>query len=626
MKENHRFSVNLSEDSLHLLYPSALPDDVQAVQQSLFMTLRGIIMNQTTTLMILDGFGYNEKAEGNAIAAAHTPNLDRLFQSYPCTILGASGESVGLPDGQMGNSEVGHLNIGAGRIVYQELTRITKAIREKTFFENPVLLEAVSRAKANDGALHIFGLLSDGGVHSHIDHLKAVIGLAAAEKLSRVYIHCFLDGRDVPPRCAEKYIAELEEYMTEKGVGKIATVSGRYYAMDRDKRWERVQKAYDAITAGIGELAFSGAEAVRKAYRRGENDEFVLPTVIAYEPADADTSDTSSQSAEVQTDGCPVSPSPQPQNSGVNGSVVVQGSPDSPSSQPKDSGCSTAACHEADDEIDISILHAHTVQSGDSIIMFNFRPDRAREITRAFTDTEFDGFERAVHPENIYYVCMTQYDASIEDAHIAFPPEHPTNTLGEYLASVGKKQLRLAETEKYAHVTFFFNGGVEEPNRNEDRILIPSPKVATYDLQPEMSAPEVKDAALKNLRSGKYDAVIINFANPDMVGHTGIFDAAVKAVETIDVCVGEIAEEIIRSGGNLFITADHGNADLMLDEEGNAVTAHSTNPVPAVLITPQGADIRLRSGGILADIAPTLLDLMQIPQPKEMTGKTLIRK
>ena len=532
-------------------------------------------MNQTTTLMILDGFGCNEKSEGNAIAAANTPNLDRLFASYPSTTLGASGESVGLPDGQMGNSEVGHLNIGAGRIVYQELTRITKAIREQTFFENPVLLEAVRRAKANDGSLHIFGLLSDGGVHSHIDHLKAIIDLAAAEKLSRVYIHCFLDGRDVPPRCAEKYIADLEEYMKKKGVGKIATVSGRYYAMDRDKRWERVQKAYDAITSGVGELAYSGAEAVRNAYSRDENDEFVLPTVIAWESEKEDTPETSI---------------------------------------------------EENDDIDVSILHAHTVQSGDSIIMFNFRPDRAREITRAFADAEFDGFERAAHPENIYYVCMTQYDASIEGVHIAFPPEHHTNTLGEYLASLGKKQLRLAETEKYAHVTFFFNGGIEEPNENEDRILIPSPKVATYDLQPEMSAPEVKDAALENLKSGKYDAVIMNFANPDMVGHTGIFDAAVKAVETIDACVGEIAEEIIRSGGNLFITADHGNADLMLDGEGNVVTAHSTNPVPAVLITPQGKDISLRSGGILADIAPTLLDLMRIPQPKEMTGRTLIEK
>lgn len=541
--------------------------------------------------MILDGFGYNEKIEGNAIAAARTPNLDRLFASYPCTTLGASGESVGLPDGQMGNSEVGHLNIGAGRVVYQELTRITKAIREKTFFENPVLLEAVSRAKTNDGALHIFGLLSDGGVHSHIDHLKAIIDLAAAEKLSRVYIHCFLDGRDVPPRCAEKYIAELEEYMEKKGIGKIATISGRYYAMDRDKRWDRVQKAYDAITSGIGELAYSAAEAVRNAYSRDENDEFVLPTVIAYESEQENTSDAASQSARLQENG---------------GDIQAPGA--------------------SDDEIDISILHAHTVQSGDSIIMFNFRPDRAREITRAFADAEFDGFERADHPENIYYVCMTQYDASIEGVHIAFPPEHHTNTLGEYLSSLGKKQLRLAETEKYAHVTFFFNGGVEDPNPNEDRILIPSPKVATYDLQPEMSALQVKDTAVENLKSKKYDAVIMNFANPDMVGHTGIFDAAVKAVETIDACVGEIAEEIIRSGGNLFITADHGNADVMLDDEGNVVTAHSTNPVPAVLITPQGTDIRLRSGGILADIAPTLLDLMQIPQPEEMTGKTLIER
>ncbi len=544
-------------------------------------------MKQTTMLMILDGFGYSEKTEGNAIAAASTPNLDRIFASYPRTTLGASGEFVGLPDGQMGNSEVGHLNIGAGRIIYQELTRITKAIREKIFFENQALVEAVRRAKEKDGALHIFGLLSDGGVHSHIDHLKAIIELAAKEELSRVYVHCFLDGRDVPPRCAEKYITELEEYMESIKTGKISTVSGRYYAMDRDKRWDRVQKAYDAITSGIGEIAFSAVQAVRNAYDREENDEFVLPTVIAYDAEGEYISDAESAAS-------------APQNS--ENAETENGS------------------------IDVSALQAYTVQDGDSIVMFNFRPDRAREITRSFVDTDFDGFERAVHPQDIYYVCMTQYDAAIEGVRIAFPPEHHTNTLGEYLSSLGKKQLRLAETEKYAHVTFFFNGGAEEPNENEDRILIPSPKVATYDLQPEMSAPEVKEAALKSLRSGEYDAIIMNFANPDMVGHTGIFDAAVKAVETIYACVGEIADQIIGSGGNLFITADHGNADLMLDENGNVVTAHSTNPVPAVLITPSGTNIILRDDGILADIAPTLLDLMQLPQPQEMTGKTLIVK
>ena len=529
-------------------------------------------MKQTTMLMILDGFGQSGTAEGNAIAAADTPNLDRLFSGYPHTELGASGESVGLPEGQMGNSEVGHLNIGAGRIVYQELTRITKAIREKTFFENPALTEAVRRAKKRDRSLHIFGLLSDGGVHSHIDHLKAVIDLAASEGLSRVYVHCFLDGRDVPPRCAEKYISELEEYMAKKKTGRIATVSGRYYAMDRDKRWDRVQKAYDAITSGAGEFASSALQAVRNAYERDENDEFVLPTVIAY------------------------------------GAEELSG----------------AECPENCGDVSPDLLISCTVQDGESVVMFNFRPDRAREITRAFADSDFDGFERSVHPQDICYVCMTQYDASIENVLIAFPPEQYRNTLGEYLSALGRKQLRLAETEKYAHVTFFFNGGVETPNEGEDRILIPSPKVATYDLQPEMSALQVKEKALESLKSGAYDAVIVNFANPDMVGHTGVFDAAVKAVETIDACVGEIAGEAVRCGANLFITADHGNADRMLDEEGNVVTAHSTNPVPALLITPEGNSLSLRSGGILADIAPTLLDLMHLPQPDEMTGKTLI--
>ncbi len=508
-------------------------------------------MKQTTTLIILDGFGVSEKVEGNAIAAANTPNLDRLFSLYPHTTLGASGTSVGLPDGQMGNSEVGHLNIGAGRIIYQELTRITKSIREKTFFENEVLRNAVDRALEKNTSLHIFGLLSDGGVHSHIDHLKAIIDMAAARGLSRVYVHAFLDGRDVPPRCAGIYISDIEQYMEKAGTGRIVTVSGRYYAMDRDKRWERIQKAYDAITSGVGETAKSASEAVQNAYERGENDEFVLPTVIS---------------------------------------------------------------------------GAQTVSDGDSVIMFNFRPDRAREITRAFVDTDFEGFSRLTHPKDICYVCMTQYDASIRGVTIAFPPEHYRNTLGEYLSGLGKKQLRLAETEKYAHVTFFFNGGVEEPNPLEDRILIPSPKVATYDLQPEMSAPQVCETALENLRSGDYDVIIINFANPDMVGHTGVFHAAVKAVETVDTCVGRIADEIVRLGGSLFITADHGNADLMTDDDGNAVTAHSTNPVPAILITPSGTNLHLRSGGILADIAPTLLDLMNIPQPEEMTGRTLISK
>lgn len=514
-------------------------------------------MKQTTTLMILDGFGKSDRTEGNAIAAASTPNLDKLFDSYPHTLLQASGESVGLPEGQMGNSEVGHLNIGAGRIVYQDLTRITKAIREKTFFENSVLSQAISRVKESGKTLHILGLLSDGGVHSHIDHLLALLDFASAEGLPQVRVHCFLDGRDVPPRCAEDYLSLLEDHMKKSGTGSVATIAGRYYAMDRDKRWDRVQKAYDAMTLGTGETASSSLEALKNAYKREENDEFVLPTVIL----------------------------------DANGAA-----------------------------------QSGRIQDGDSVVMINFRPDRAREITRALTEDSFDGFRRTAQPKDLYYVCMTEYDASLGNVHIAFPPERYENTLGQYLSDLGKKQLRLAETEKYAHVTFFFNGGVEEPNKGEDRILIPSPKVATYDLQPEMSAPQVRETALKHLGSGEYDVVIINFANPDMVGHTGIFEAAVKAVEAVDECVGEIAQEVIRTSGNLFITADHGNADQMRDESGNPVTSHSTNPVPAVLITPAGRSLTLRSGGILADIAPTLLDLMDLEQPAEMTGRSLLEK
>ncbi len=519
----------------------------------------------TTTLMILDGFGFNPETKGNAIAAAKTPNIDMLNEKYPHTLLGASGLSVGLPYGQMGNSEVGHMNIGAGRIIYQELTRITKEIVEGTFNDNPVLNEAMDHvlaAQADGAALHVMGLLSDGGVHSHINHLFAVIDMAKEKGIENLYVHCFLDGRDVPPRCAEKYIKELEEYMQEAGLGKIASIAGRYYAMDRDNRWDRVQKAYDALTSpqAAGTLtAATALEALNAAYERDENDEFVVPTVI------------------------------------LNG------------------------CGEA----------IGRVRDHDSAVMFNFRPDRAREITRAFCDPDFTGFERAAHPEDLYYVCMTQYDAAMPRAEVAFPPQHHKNTLGEYVAALGKKQLRLAETEKYAHVTFFFNGGVEEPNPNEDRKLIASPSVATYDLQPEMSAPEVRDAAIEAINSEKYDLVIMNFANPDMVGHTGVFNAAVKAVETVDSCVGDIYRAVAEHNGSLFITADHGNADTMFDAEGNIITAHSTNPVPAILITPDAADgetdsIKLREGGILADIAPTLLYLMGLDQPAEMTGTNLI--
>lgn len=520
----------------------------------------------TTTLMILDGFGFNSETSGNAIAAAATPNLDMLMEKYPHTLLGASGLSVGLPYGQMGNSEVGHMNIGAGRIIYQELTRITKEIVDGTFNSNSVLNEAMEHvlsAQADGAALHVMGLLSDGGVHSHIYHLFAIIDMAKEKGIENLFVHCFLDGRDVPPRCAEKYIKELEDYMQETGLGRIASISGRYYAMDRDNRWDRVQKAYDALTSPQSAGTFTAAsalEALSAAYARDENDEFVIPTVI------------------LDSDGRP----------------------------------------------------AGQIKNHDSVVIFNFRPDRAREITRAFCDPDFTGFERAARPDDLYYVCMTQYDAAMPNAKVAFPPQHHKNTLGEYIAALGKKQLRLAETEKYAHVTFFFNGGVEEPNANEDRKLIASPSVATYDLQPEMSAPEVRDAAVDAIASGKYDLIIMNFANPDMVGHTGVFDAAVKAVEAVDSCVGDIYDAIMDHKGSLFITADHGNADTMFDADGNIITAHSTNPVPAILITPENfcpetcSGITLRKGGVLADIAPTLLYLMGLSQPAEMTGRNLI--
>lgn len=520
----------------------------------------------TTTLMILDGFGFNPETSGNAIAAAATPNLDMLMKKYPHTLLGASGLSVGLPHGQMGNSEVGHMNIGAGRIIYQELTRITKEIADGTFSKNTVLnaaMDHVLAAQADGAALHVMGLLSDGGVHSHIDHLFAIIDMAKEKGIENLCIHCFLDGRDVPPRCAEKYIKELEDYMQETGLGRIASIAGRYYAMDRDNRWDRVQKAYDALTSpqSAGTLtAASALEALSAAYARGENDEFVIPTVI------------------LDGDGRPAGP----------------------------------------------------VKSHDSVVIFNFRPDRAREITRAFCDPDLTGFTRTARPDDLYYVCMTQYDAAMPNAKVAFPPQHHKNTLGEYVSALGKKQLRLAETEKYAHVTFFFNGGVEEPNANEDRTLIASPSVATYDLQPQMSAPEVRDAAIEAINSGKYDLIIMNFANPDMVGHTGVFDAAVKAVEAVDGCVGDIYDAITKQNGALFITADHGNADTMFDADGSIITAHSTNPVPAILITPESfcpgscGSITLREDGILADIAPTLLYLMGLSQPAEMTGRNLI--
>ena len=504
--------------------------------------------NRPTMLMILDGYGINQDTYGNAIAAADKPHLDAIFAEYPGTTLKACGLDVGLPEGQMGNSEVGHLNIGAGRIVYQDLTMITKAIEDGSFFSNEALLKAMAHVKANGSALHLLGLLSDGGVHSHINHLFALIDMAKKEGIESLYVHCFLDGRDVPPRCAEEYINQLEAHMQETGLGRIATVSGRYYAMDRDKRWDRVEKAYDAMTCGEGKHASNGASAVSSAYGRDENDEFVLPTVI-------DGTDSS-------------------------------------------------------------------VNDGDAMIMFNFRPDRAREITRAFVDQKFDGFDRKKKINNLCYICMTQYDAEMPNVSLAFPPETMTNTLGEYISNLGLTQLRIAETEKYAHVTFFFNGGVEAPNPNEDRILVASPKVATYDLQPEMSAYEVTEKVLEAIETDKYDLIILNFANADMVGHTGVIDAAKQAIEALDKCVPQIADAILAKDGQILLTADHGNADVMLDKAGNTVTAHSLNDVPLLHIA--NAPKQLKDGGRLCDIAPTILKLMNLDIPAEMTGKPLV--
>ncbi len=500
-------------------------------------------------LMILDGYGINKNTEGNAIAQASKPELDEIFGTYPNTTLKACGLDVGLPEGQMGNSEVGHLNIGAGRIVYQDLTRITKAIEDKSFFANPELNRAMNHCLDNSSVLHLFGLLSDGGVHSHINHLEALIHMAKDRGISKVSVHCFLDGRDVPPRCAAKYITELESCMRETGTGQIATICGRYYAMDRDKRWDRVSAAYDAMTVSEGFHYDTAINALNAAYDRDENDEFVKPSVI---------------------DG------------------------------------------------------AEPVKDNDAVIMFNFRPDRAREITRAFVADDFDGFERAARPSNLCYVCMTQYDASMPAVTVAFPPQNLAGTLGEYIADAGLRQLRIAETEKYAHVTFFFNGGVEAPNRNEDRILIPSPKVATYDMQPEMSAYEVTDKVIEQIDAGIYDLIILNFANCDMVGHTGVMEAAIKAVEAVDRCVGRIKEAVLKKDGQILLTADHGNADCMTDKNGNAVTAHSLNDVPLVHIA--NRPCRLKDGGRLSDIAPTLLDLMGMDIPCEMTGRSLAVK
>ena len=502
-------------------------------------------MKKPLVLMILDGFGIAPK-EGNAIEAARTPNLDKLFSQNPLTQIGASGLDVGLPDGQMGNSEVGHTNIGAGRIVYQELTRITKSIQDGDFFQNEAFLSAIENVKKNHSALHLMGLLSDGGVHSHNTHLYGLLELAKKNDIENVYVHCFMDGRDVPPSSGKDYVAQLIEKMKEIGVGQIATVMGRHYAMDRDNRWERVEKAYAAMVYGEGEKAACGLCAMQNSYDNGVTDEFVVPTVI---------------------DG------------------------------------------------------AQPIQPNDSVIFFNFRPDRAREITRTLVDPDFTGFERRNGFFPLTYICMTPYDATMPNVDVAFKKERLDNTLGEYISKLGMKQLRIAETEKYAHVTFFFNGGVEKQYEGEDRILVHSPKVATYDLQPEMSAYEVTDKMVDAVNSGKYDVIILNFANCDMVGHTGVFDAAVKAVEAVDTCVGRVIDAVLAQGGAALITADHGNADHMFDEDGTPFTAHTTNPVPLCVV---GHPCTLREGGRLADLAPTMLQILNIPQPAEMTGKSLI--
>ncbi|MDO5123061.1 MAG: 2,3-bisphosphoglycerate-independent phosphoglycerate mutase [Eubacteriales bacterium] len=502
-------------------------------------------MKKPLILCILDGFGIAEK-EGNAIAAANTPNLDRIFAENPTTAIGASGMDVGLPDGQMGNSEVGHTNIGAGRIVYQELTRITKSIADGDFFENEALCGAINNAIKNNSALHLMGLLSDGGVHSHNTHLYAIVELAKKMGLEKVYVHAFLDGRDVPPSSGKDFVKACSEKLEEIGVGKIATVMGRYYAMDRDNRWERVVKAYDAMVLREGVKACCAVKAVEDSYSEGVTDEFVVP-------------------------------------------AVIEG--------------------------------GEAIKENDSVVFYNFRPDRAREITRTFVDETFDGFERKNGFFPLYYVCMTQYDATMPNVEVAFKPQSLVNTFGEYISKQGLTQLRIAETEKYAHVTFFFNGGVEKQYDLEDRILVASPKVATYDLQPEMSAYEVCDKCCEAIESGKYDVIILNFANCDMVGHTGVFEAAVSAVEAVDTCVGKVAASIEKMGGVTLITADHGNADKMVDVDGSPFTAHTTNPVRFCVA---GYPCELREGGVLADIAPTMLKILGLAQPEEMTGKSII--
>ena len=506
--------------------------------------------NKLTMLMILDGFGENGEERANAVKLANTPNIDKLMKTCPTTDIHTSGLDVGLPEGQMGNSEVGHTNIGAGRIVYQELTRITKSIEDGDFFTNEEFVAAIENCKKYNSKLHIIGLLSNGGVHSHIRHLFGLLELAKRRDFEDVYVHCFMDGRDTPPSSGESFISELEEKMKEKGVGKIATITGRFYAMDRDKRWQRVEKAYNALVKGEGEKATSAIGAVESSYQKEIFDEFIEPTVI------------------------------------VNGETPVA-----------------------------------TIGKHDSVIFYNYRPDRAREITRALVDKEFNEFE-VEKDLDLYYVCMTSYDETMPNVHIAFKKEELKNTFGEYISNKGLTQLRIAETEKYAHVTFFFNGGEEKQYKGEDRILVPSPKVETYDLKPEMSAYEVTDKVVEAINSEKYDCIILNYANPDMVGHTGNLEAAIKAIETIDQCVGRVVEAVQKQEGVLLITADHGNAEQMIDyKTGEPHTAHTTNPVPLILVGMEEAKLK---EGKLADLAPTMLDIMHLEKPEEMTGESLL--
>ncbi len=506
-----------------------------------------------TSLIILDGLGCEPNEDGNAVIASGVKNIKELKAKYPSTTIGAGGMAVGLPDGQMGNSEVGHLNIGAGRVVYQALTRVTKDIKDGGFFKNEVINGAIQNVKDNNSSLHLYGLVSDGGVHSHLDHLYAFLKKANDEKIEKVYVHCFMDGRDVPPDSGKSFISDLEAKMKEIGTGQIASVIGRYYAMDRDNRWERVELGFNTMVKGSDTTACCAECAMQNCYDKEIMDEFITPTTIVK------------------------------------------------------------------DDKPVGLIGAN-----DSIICFNFRPDRAREITRPFIQPDFSEFEVDHFP--VYYVCLTQYDATFENVHVIYEPQSLDNTFGQYLATNDKTQFRIAETEKYAHVTFFFNGGVEEPNKGEDRVLIPSPQVATYDLQPEMSAYEVAEKAVDLINKGKHDVMVLNFANPDMVGHTGDFDAAVSAVTVVDECVGKVVDAILANGGEAIITADHGNAEKMYDENGGPFTAHTTSDVPFILVSDKFKDADLKQDGILADLAPTMLEMMGLEKPEQMTGKSMIIK